>query len=104
MLFYSVFAIVNDNFINILLYHYVVGGIQLASFLIRFLSNGMNHLFLKIYAILVMPVWISLIAQLLDFPFDDFWAFFLYYGFVSCPIVSLFYPIYCFETYRKCTL
>ncbi|SFT34338.1 hypothetical protein SAMN05421857_0210 [Chryseobacterium formosense] len=77
-------------------FYFVVGGVQLVSYLLKVMIRFCTDLFIKIYGILILPIWIYLLLNKINFPLDLF-SFIPVTGIFLSPIMAVAYLFYCRE-------
>jgi len=96
---YIIFALINsqlqNGFAQVWFYfYYVVGGLQLISYLLRIILGFWKDLFIKIYGIMILPIWLILLLEKFYINIDPLF-FILFYGLFTSPIMAFFYLFYC---------
>lgn len=102
MVSYLIFEYITANFLkNLFYFYYIVGGFQIFSFFIRIFLNYKKSKSYKIYGILLIPVWITLLLSIflqgknVDLGiFNQLGMLFylmLYSAFFYAPILSVIY-------------
>ncbi len=90
-----VYGLIKDDLFAVwFIFYFVVGGFQLVSYLIKILIGFWTDLFIKIYGVLILPIWIVLLLDRLSFPTDIF-AFIPVYGLFTSPFLAIAYLLYC---------
>ena len=102
MVSYLIFEYITANFLkNLFYFYYIVGGFQIFSFFIRIFLKYKKSKSYKIYGILLIPVWITLLLSIfLQWKNIDLGIFnqmgvifylMLYSAFFYAPILSMIY-------------
>ena len=102
MVSYLIFEYITANFLkNLFYFYYIVGGFQIFSFFIRIFLKYKKSKSYKIYGILLIPVWITLLLSIflqgknIDLGiFNQMGVIFylmLYSAFFYAPILSMIY-------------
>lgn len=96
---YILFALINSQLQNGFAqvwfkFYYVVGGFQLISYLTRIILGFWKDLFIKIYGIMILPIWLVLLLEKCYITID---ALFIipFYGLLTSPVLAFFYLFYC---------
>lgn len=84
----------NDLFSVWFNFYFVVGGFQLISYLIKILMGFWTDLFMKIYGILILPIWIVLLLNECKI-YIDLIDGIPFYGMFSSPFLAIAYLFYC---------
>ena len=90
-------VIKNDLFSVWWMFYFVVGGFQLISYLTKLMMGFWNDLFMKIYGVLILPVWFALLLYQIDFHFDSIVVF----GAFASPFMAFFYLFYCRDKFKN---
>lgn len=93
------------------LFHFIVGGFQLLSYLIRIYFKYKKSIIFKVYGIFILPIWIILFFAVIlqgvsiDLgELNQIAGVFLFYLFLSLffsPFFALVYVYYCYSTYKN---
>lgn len=96
---YIIFALINsllhNGFAQVWFkFYFVVGGFQLASYFIKIILGFWKDLFIKIYGIMILPIWLVLLLEKCYITID---ALFIipFYGLLTSPVMAFFYLLYC---------
>jgi len=75
-------------------FYFVVGGFQLVSYFVKIILGFWKDLFIKIYGIMILPIWIILLLEKSHISID---ALFIipFYGLFTSPVMAFFYLFYC---------
>jgi hypothetical protein len=84
----------NDFFTVLLVFYFAVGGFQLVSYLIKILMGFWSDHFMKIYGIMILPIWIFFLLNEIDIQIDML-SFIPVYGLFTSPFLAVAYLIYC---------
>lgn len=92
-------------------FHFIIGGFQLLSFLIRVYFKYKKSIIFKIYGIFIIPIWIILFfAVVLQGASIDLgelnqiagvFLFYLYLSLFFSPFFAIIYVYYCYSTYKN---
>lgn len=96
---YIIFALINsqlqNGFAQVWFYfYYVVGAFQLISYLTRIFLGFWKDLFIKIYGIMILPIWLILLLEKFYINIDPLF-FILFYGLFTSFVMAFFYLFYC---------
>lgn len=96
---YIIFALINsllqNGFAQVWFkFYFVVGGFQLISYLLRIIVGCWTDLFMKVYGIMILPIWLVLLLEKCYITID---ALFIipFYGLLTSPVMAFFYLLYC---------
>lgn len=92
-------------------FHFIVGGFQLLSFLIRVIFKYKKSIIFKIYGFFILPIWIILfLAVILQGASIDlkqlnqiagYFLLYLYLSLFFTPFFALVYVYYSYSTYKN---
>ena len=98
---YIIFALINSllqsGFAQVWFkFYFVVGGFQLASYFVKIILGFWKDLFIKIYGIMILPIWLVLLLEKCYITID---ALFIipFYGLLISPVMAFFYQLYCWD-------
>lgn len=97
----SFLSIKEDKLEPFFFYYWIVGGSQLISFLVRVFLDYPKSIFFHIYGIAILPIWFGFASALIDFEPGTIFLYFAFLGLFYAPFMSIFFLIYCHETYKK---
>lgn len=96
---YIIFALINSLLHNgfdqvWFKFYFVVGGFQLASYFVKIILGFWKDLFIKIYGLMILPIWLVLLLEKCYITID---ALFIipFYGLFTSPVMAFFYLSYC---------
>jgi hypothetical protein len=96
---YIIFALINsllqNGFAQVWFkFYFVVGGFQLASYFVKIVLGFWKDLFIKIYGIMILPIWLVLLLEKCYITID---ALFIipFYGLLTSPVMAFFYLLHC---------
>ena len=96
---YIIFALINsllqNGFAQVWFkFYFVVGGFQLISYLLRIILGCWTDLFMKVYGIMILPIWLVLLLEKCYITIDALFII-LFYGLLTSPVMAFFYLLYC---------
>lgn len=92
---------IKDDFFTVLfIFYFAVGGFQLISYLIKILMGFWTDLFIKIYGIMILPIWIFFLLNEFDIKIEAL-SFIPVYGLFVSPFLAIAYLIYCRDKFTN---
>lgn len=92
IIFGFVYGLIKSDLFSVWwMFYFVVGGFQLISYLTKLMMGFWNDLFMKIYGVLILPVWFALLLYQINLHLD----FIVVFGALASPFLAFFYLFYC---------
>ncbi len=96
-------AVMNCKDWKFLEFYFIVGGVQLASYLIRLFLKQKQSSEFRIYGLTLMPVWICLLLEnqkIYNELTAVIMAIFLFFALFYTPIMAILYVYDCYNSYE----
>lgn len=90
-----VYSLVEDKFFYMwMLFYFIVGGFQLFSYIIKLFIGFWSDLFMKIYGIMILPIWFAFLLNSFNINIDLI-SLLPFYGLFISPFFAIAYIFYC---------
>lgn len=89
------YGLIKDDLFSVwFIFYFVVGGFQLVSYIIKIFMGFWTDLFMKIYGVMILPIWIFFLLNELNVHIDVL-SFIPIYGLFISPFLAVAYLLYC---------
>ena len=82
-------------------FYFVIGGVQLISYLIRLMVKYPKNWMYILYGILIMPIWLILFYETQIGEIEGFFFCLLFFSLFYSPFLAVLYVFYNYKTYKS---